>query len=645
MPALRCTVGVAAPLLAALLLHQPSAGVFIAVGSVSTGFGAFQGAYRSRATAMVLCGAGMAASLFIGSLAGHSTLAACAVAALWGFGSGLFVALGSVASFVALQSTVAVIVAGAFPADPRGAAARAILVLAGALVQIVLVVGLWPLRRFRAEREAIGGVYRSLAAYADALPATALAAPEPHTLAAIESVQRHPQPFARSQELLVFRGLLDEAERIRASLAALSLTPARSHPSLPRALSSVLGDIAAALDEGRAPTVPPRDWKALDDAAADLRTSTARVDALLGQLRSACRMAQVPATGRHAAHASLPAARPIDPLLDALRTIRANLSLRSTAFRHAVRLAVALALGTVLYRSAGLPRGYWLPMTTLIVLKPEYKETFVVGTARSLGTLAGAGLAWLLVQLLGAHPAVVSSLLIAFVWGCYATFRVNYIVFTISMTGYVVMLLFLAGVPGPAAATYRALDTVLGGALALVIYRVWPTWESTTLGDVLGALAAALSRDADLLLGVYVDPGRWDPEALRQAAAAARLARSNAEASVARALAEPARDGFDPDRALGILAAFRRYALGGLALHAGLDVRPPPAPALAPLRDQIVASLDGLAAAMRAGTPPAPLPPLRQTLVALDGAVDTAIGEQVDVMIDGLNTVAALLSA
>ena len=51
LAALRCAVGVAIPLVAATAFGQPGAGVFITVGSVSVGFGSFQGAYRSRGSA------------------------------------------------------------------------------------------------------------------------------------------------------------------------------------------------------------------------------------------------------------------------------------------------------------------------------------------------------------------------------------------------------------------------------------------------------------------------------------------------------------------------------------------------------------------------------------------------------------------
>ncbi|MEO8522652.1 MAG: hypothetical protein ABI603_14895, partial [Acidobacteriota bacterium] len=272
--ALRCTLGVAIPLLLGLAIHQPVIGAFGAIGAVSVGFGSFQGAYRSRAAVMLFAAAGMALSVFVGSLAGHLDGAAIAIAAAWGFGGGLMVALGPSATFVGLQSIVAVLIAGGFATDLESAGGRAALVFGGGLIQTLLVVMIWPLRRFRAERESLAAAFRSLAAYAAAIPQGIDAAPEPHTFAATASPLVDPQPFARSADVLVFQALLDEAERIRASLAGLATHQRRLERDDHQALvtvSATLGDglaaIAAALDAGREPRDAGGIWETLDAAA------------------------------------------------------------------------------------------------------------------------------------------------------------------------------------------------------------------------------------------------------------------------------------------------------------------------------------------------------------------------------------------
>ena len=70
----------------------------------------------------------------------------------------------------------------------------------------------------------------------------------------------------------------------------------------------------------------------------------------------------------------------------------------------------------------------------------------------------------------------------------------------------------------------------------------------------------------------------------------------------------------DADLATSLLAAFRRYALGALVLHAALDEPPEAAtPELAPLREQLPEALAAISRALRSSRPPETLPPLAET--------------------------------
>src|SRR4029079_11004307 len=66
-------------------------------------------------------------------------------------------------------------------------------------------------------------------------------------------------------------------------------------------------------------------------------------------------------------------------------------------------------------------------------------------------------------------------------------------------------------------------------------------------------------------------PATYDPDALHEVRLAGRRARTEAEASVQRAQAEPAKHRGDIDTALDVLASLRRLADGTLALEAVLE--------------------------------------------------------------------------
>jgi hypothetical protein len=204
----------------------------------------------------------------------------------------------------------------------------------------------------------------------------------------------------------------------------------------------------------------------------------------------------------------------------------------------------------------------------------------------------------------------------------------------------------LAGTATPTVATYRAVDTALGGALALLVYRLWPTWEAGRTRDLLAQLSEVLADDARLALGMYVDPATWNTAKLQQSRAAARLARSNAEASVTRMLAEPERTSrLDAELATSLLAAFRRYALGALVLHGGLEQRPAaPAGELTAIRHQLAGGLAAIAAALRHGGHPT-LPSPAETQASLDQALDRTMAEQLSILADSVATAGSLLGA
>ena len=337
--------------------------------------------------------------------------------------------------------------------------------------------------------------------------------------------------------------------------------------------------------------------------------------------------------------------RRLPPIRDALATLRANLTLESTAFRHAVRLAATLAIATAWYRLAALPRGYWLPMTALVVLKPEFQGTFAAGLARVAGTLLGAVGATLLTVALVPGPVTLIALALGFVWCGYALFRTNYTVFVFCLTGYVVCLLAIAGLPERAAATYRAETTAFGGMLALLVYSAWPTWEGAHVRDRLADLLDAQRRYVAVLFGALIAGSKPDRARVNAARGAARLARSNAEASVQRMLGEPASHrSIDADAAVGVLATTRRHALAALALQARIEREAnPPRPELEPLAKQIDETFRALADALRTGAPPRDLPLLRATQEALRTVTSSSIVNETDVIVDSLNTIAAML--
>jgi Fusaric acid resistance protein-like len=140
-----------------------------------------------------------------------------------------------------------------------------------------------------------------------------------------------------------------------------------------------------------------------------------------------------------------------------------------SAVPYALRLAVTLGGSTEIYRHFGFANGYWIPMTALLVLKPGLSDTANRAIARMVGTLAGAVLASVGLAHLAPSRPILAILALFFAWLAYSLNNVNYGLFTLCLTTYIVNLLALSSIPGKVAAYHRAVSTLIGGGLALTI--------------------------------------------------------------------------------------------------------------------------------------------------------------------------------
>ena len=145
--------------------------------------------------------------------------------------------------------------------------------------------------------------------------------------------------------------------------------------------------------------------------------------------------------------------------------------------RQAIRAAIVLATSAAAYRYLGVPNGYWIPMTAAIVMRPALVQTFQRGLARVLGTLAGAALATLIASTLRPQLWVLLALVVIFVFACYLLIYVNYAVFAVCLTSYVVFLLALAGLPETDLIKHRMVSTLLGGGIAWIVHAIFSPLE------------------------------------------------------------------------------------------------------------------------------------------------------------------------
>lgn len=432
--ALRAGAGMVTPLVVGLVTGHLEYGAFAALGAMPAGLVTFQGFSRTRVTAVVLAAFGMAAATFVGSAAaeGNGWWLVPAVTA-FSYLAGLLVTLGQRLAVAGLQLPIALLIASGIPLRPGDAALRAVLVLAGGLWQATLVVASWVFLPGGRERSSLAAVYRELGAYAaehGSRPADAGLAPP--SAAFGTDVLEDPNPLLRAPDRARLMLLLEEAGRIRVSLAAVaSFGPQRS---VLEPAARVLDGLADALGARRGHR---HRAAALEQplAAIELPQDTAcrwAAAALLGQLRAAVRLlgslgesGGEPAVPRAAAGPRRRGARRAD-LAAALLTLRADAGISTEAGRHALRLAVVTAIGDIIAQASGLPHGYWIALTIVIVLRPDYASTIYRSVQRVGGTVIGVGLGAATVLLLHTGTAALVAATGVTMTIAYAVFAVSY---------------------------------------------------------------------------------------------------------------------------------------------------------------------------------------------------------------------------
>ena len=155
------------------------------------------------------------------------------------------------------------------------------------------------------------------------------------------------------------------------------------------------------------------------------------------------------------------------------KCLRDELVIRRNSISYVARLSLVLVTSTALYRYYHVRNGYWIPMTALLVMKPQWGHTLSRGIARMLGTVAGAGIALMLAKLLPFPVWVLPTLVVVSAFGCYALQAVNYAAFSVFVTLYIVFLFRFGGFSETAAAHIRLVNTIVGGSLALTMDAVW----------------------------------------------------------------------------------------------------------------------------------------------------------------------------
>lgn len=552
--AVRGAVGVALVVGLALWLGSPALAVSSAFGAFASGIATFQRSWRPRPELALGAAAGLSASAFLGYLLAESPPAFFALLILWSFAAGMAWAVGPVSGVVAGFTVACMLIVVTLPGSVPDAGLHALTIALGGVVQAGLIV-LFPVRRWGARREALADALAGVADYARRLrhdpvaPFDPLPLMEARSAAAVSPRQARRRP----RQLHGYRALAERFRPVLASLAdpvvggAAEEGPERDRVrELLGAAATVLDATARAIRRAETLRVPaealeclkvPADGPVLPPGPA--RRAALRLIALSEEaVDAADQPVQVTEQDRppHLRRPSGPGSAAV-----ALRAMRRELRADSAVLRHALRLAAVVAVGQLLGARLAPEHGYWVALTVVMVLRPDFSQTFERGSARLVGTVAGVLVAGAVLALLRPDPYLSAALAVVSVFALYLLMRTGYTVVSACTSAYVVFLLGVVGQEWGRIVPERIELTLVGGALALLSYPVFPAWETPRLRDRLADWLAANCHYAAAVVHTWDRPAKARPRQVREALLDARASRSEWEQATARAGAEPVR--------------------------------------------------------------------------------------------------------
>jgi uncharacterized membrane protein YccC len=230
--------------------------------------------------------------------------------------------------------------------------------------------------------------------------------------------------------------------------------------------------------------------------------------------------------------------------------LQANWTMQSAALRHTLRVTIVGMVDVVVMRAIHINHGFWLPMTSIVLLQPYSAGTKRKSMQRVTGTILGGFLAAVLAAALPDQTWMIAAITVLATLTV-ATFAVDYAVYSFFLTPTFVLM----SLPHPHDWRYAGIrigTTLAGATIAILAMRLlWPERAEEELGRLLRRGAAADAAYLRAMLRFWESPANDRRNAERLILAPARracgLASNDAEEAIDRVMQEPQFGRLDDD--------------------------------------------------------------------------------------------------
>ena len=158
-----------------------------------------------------------------------------------------------------------------------------------------------------------------------------------------------------------------------------------------------------------------------------------------------------------------------------------HFSFNSPMLRHALRLSTAIVFGFLLGSLLDLKNAYWIILTIIVIMRPNYGLTKERSKNRIIGTIIGAVIATSII-LITKNTTVYMVLAVVSLTFAFSLIQQSYKVGAAFITLNIVFVYALIDPNAFLVVQYRVIDTILGATIAVLAnYLLFPSWEYKNL--------------------------------------------------------------------------------------------------------------------------------------------------------------------
>ncbi|TRU33373.1 MAG: FUSC family protein [Microcystis aeruginosa Ma_MB_F_20061100_S20] len=663
---IRTLLAITVPIIIGDILDRSEVGLMVGLAAQTLILADVGGLYCLRAKTLVATTIGMALALIIGTLA-SAWLGLTVVIVFCGlFLAGYLTVYGENGALAGVVISLLLLLAVSLPSgDMVVALQRAGIAVLGGGWTIFLALFIWPFRPNQPLRQVTAENFQGIATYLRSLPlhSRSNAHEEPYfdqirqlllrSRKTVTLTRRGRWGKNELRELLIV--LIEDSDRINTSLIALRellhLHPLPQLTTVGILLEDILVQVAE-ISEDIAGLILGRNKqpdcerlqlllkaieqqknlqaKVLENAQDDYSSYVAisqlnnRLKKLFKQLKIASETAQHLRQSEDFSDKKNPWQRNFEGIEKEYgqekawwEPLKSNFNLESPLFRHGLRLGLGSALGVLIYNKLGITHSFWIGLTLVIVLKPDFSLTFQRFFNRVFGTILGSFFVLALLPIIdnSIWLEIIGVISIAIALAL-VRFHYSLAVFFITIFALIISRLDASN-DGINLEYIRIVYTLIGSALAFVLSFGFLRVNE----DERFSLAAIKALEANQVffqsvMAVYLGESSYQTASLSSHRNKARRANTTMQTALQRLIDDPSTPFPQMEPAITLSNYIPRFGRGVTVLLTELEQYrgSPPHPNLSLFTQQITQALTQLTQALQINNPPSPLPPLEDTL-------------------------------